>query len=173
MLGTDILCQAKSGMGKTAVFVLALLQQIEPVQNQCQAIILAHTRDLSYQISKEFLRFSKYLPEVKVGVFYGGVDVKIQKEGLKSEVPNIIVGSPGRIYQLVNEKNLNLEKVKHFVLDECDHILTSTSMRKTVQDIFKHTPKEKQVMMFTATLNTEMRDTAKKFMQNVSLKNIL
>lgn len=167
MLGTDILCQAKSGMGKTAVFVLALLQQIEPIQNQCQALILAHTRDLSYQISKEFLRFSKYLPEIKVAVFYGGVDVKIHKESLKSEVPNVIVGSPGRILQLVKEKNLDISKVKHFVLDECDHILNSTSMRKTVQDIFKQTPKEKQVMMFTATLNNEMRETAKKFMQNV------
>jgi len=166
MLGTDLLCQAKSGMGKTAVFVLALLQQIEPIQNTCQALILAHTRDLSYQISKEFLRFSKYLPDIKVSVFYGGIDIKIHQESLKSEIPNIVVGSPGRILQLVKEKKLDISSVKHFVLDECDHILDSTSMRKTVQDIFKHTPKDKQVMMFTATLNQTMKDTAKKFMQS-------
>merc|ERR1711970_147036 len=69
VLGMDVLCQAKSGMGKTAVFVLATLQQMEPVDGQVGTIILCHTRELAFQISKEYERFSKYMSAVKVGVF--------------------------------------------------------------------------------------------------------
>ena len=112
-------------MGKTAVFVLALLQQIEPIPNETQAIILCHTRELAYQISKEFMRFSKYLTEIKVSVFFGGVNYQLHVEQLKSEKPNIAVGTPGRILQLIKEKHLNVSKIKHFVIDECDSILDS------------------------------------------------
>jgi superfamily II DNA/RNA helicase len=69
----DIICQAKSGMGKTAVFVLAVLQQLVPVENTVDTLVLCHTRELAYQICQEFLRFSKYLSEVKVKVFFGGI----------------------------------------------------------------------------------------------------
>lgn len=62
----DILCQAKSGMGKTAVFVLATLQQLEPVENQVHVLVMCHTRELAFQISKEYERFSKYMPQTKV-----------------------------------------------------------------------------------------------------------
>lgn len=68
----DIICQAKSGMGKTAVFVLATLHQINPTTGQVHAVILCHTRELAFQIHKEFERFSKYLPDIKSRVFYGG-----------------------------------------------------------------------------------------------------
>lgn len=72
-LGMDIICQAKAGMGKTAVFVLAVLQQLpkELPEGQVDTLVLCHTRELAYQICQEFLRFSKYLPEVKVKVFFG------------------------------------------------------------------------------------------------------
>jgi ATP-dependent RNA helicase UAP56/SUB2 len=73
VLGMDIICQAKSGMGKTAVFVLAVLQQLVPVENTVDTLVLCHTRELAYQICQEFLRFSKYLSEVKVKVFFGGI----------------------------------------------------------------------------------------------------
>jgi len=66
VLGMDILCQAKSGMGKTAVFVLATLQQLEPTDNQVYVLVMCHTRELAFQISKEYERFSKYMPQVKV-----------------------------------------------------------------------------------------------------------
>lgn len=66
VLGMDVLCQAKSGMGKTAVFVLATLQQLEPVDNQVSVLVLCHTRELAFQISKEYERFSKYMPTMKV-----------------------------------------------------------------------------------------------------------
>lgn len=73
VLGMDIICQAKSGMGKTAVFVLATLHLLKPVQGEVHVVVLCHTRELAFQIQKEYERFSKYLPEIKSRVFYGGI----------------------------------------------------------------------------------------------------
>lgn len=120
----DVLCQAKSGMGKTAVFVLATLQQLEPTPASDPAvIILCHTRELAFQIRNEYARFSKYMPDVKTAVFYGGTSIKQNQETLKNDRPHIIVGTPGRILALIRDKYLNLKSVKHFVLDECDKML--------------------------------------------------
>lgn len=168
ILGMDVLCQAKSGMGKTAVFVLATLQQIEATPGQVSVLVLCHTRELAFQIKNEYGRFAKYMPSIKTAVFYGGTSIKKDEELLKNEAecPNIIVGTPGRILALLREKALTLKNCKHFVLDECDKMLEALDMRKDVQDIFKQTPHEKQVMMFSATLSKEIRPICKKFMQN-------
>ncbi|CAI9773168.1 unnamed protein product [Fraxinus pennsylvanica] len=166
ILGMDVICQAKSGMGKTAVFVLSTLQQIEPVAGQVAALVLCHTRELAYQICHEFERFSTYLPDIKVAVFYGGVNIKIHKDLLKNECPHIVVGTPGRILALARDKDLSLRNVRHFILDECDKMLESLDMRRDVQEIFKMTPHDKQVMMFSATLSKEIRPVCKKFMQD-------
>ncbi|CAF1697022.1 unnamed protein product [Brassica napus] len=166
ILGMDVICQAKSGMGKTAVFVLSTLQQIEPTPGQVSALILCHTRELAYQICNEFVRFSTYLPDTKVSVFYGGVNNKIHKELLKNECPHIVVGTPGRVLGLARDKDLSLKNVRHFILDECDKMLESLDMRRDVQEIFKMTPHDKQVMMFSATLSKEIRPVCKKFMQD-------
>ncbi|KAA3479418.1 DEAD-box ATP-dependent RNA helicase 56 [Gossypium australe] len=201
ILGMDVICQAKSGMGKTAVFVLSTLQQIEPVAGQVAALVLCHTRELAYQICHEFERFSTYLPDIKVAVFYGGVNIKVHKDLLKNECPHIVVGTPGRILALTRDKDLSLKNVRHFILDECDKMLESlgilsnfhksaasllslrhfllsiaivsfiyfsncTDMRRDVQEIFKMTPHDKQVMMFSATLSKEIRPVCKKFMQD-------
>jgi len=166
LLGMDVISQAKSGMGKTAVFVLATLQQIEPVAGQVSVLVLCHTRELAFQIKNEYLRFSKYMPSIKTHVFYGGVSIKQDQEVLKTDCPNIVVGTPGRILALIREKSLNLKNCKHFILDECDKMLEALDMRKDVQEIFKQTPHEKQVMMFSATLSKEIRAVCKKFMQN-------
>ncbi|CAN6873801.1 unnamed protein product [Brassica oleracea] len=166
ILGMDVICQAKSGMGKTAVFVLSTLQQIEPSPGQVSALILCHTRELAYQICNEFVRFSTYLPDTKVSVFYGGVNNKIHKELLKNECPHIVVGTPGRVLGLARDKDLSLKNVRHFILDECDKMLESLDMRRDVQEIFKMTPHDKQVMMFSATLSKEIRPVCKKFMQD-------
>ena len=72
VLGMDIICQAKSGMGKTAVFVLATLHQLQPVEGQVHVLVLCHTRELAFQIQREYERFSKYFPDIKSRVFYGG-----------------------------------------------------------------------------------------------------
>jgi ATP-dependent RNA helicase UAP56/SUB2 len=125
ILGQDVLCQAKSGMGKTAVFVLAVLQQLEPVDGEVSTLILCHTRELAFQIKNEFNRFTKYMPDVRTAVFYGGTPVKTDQELLadKAKCPHIVVGTPGRMNGLTRDKSLDGSKVKMFVLDECDKML--------------------------------------------------
>lgn len=166
VLSMDILTQAKSGMGKTAVFVLATLQQLEPVDGQVSVLVMCHIRELAFQISKEYERFSKYLPGTKVGVFFGGLSIAKDEAVLQSNCPHIVVGTPGRILALVRSKKLNLKHIKHFILDECDKMLEQLDMRRDVQEIFRATPHEKQVMMFSATLSKEIRPVCKKFMQD-------
>jgi len=166
VLGMDIICQAKSGMGKTAVFVLAVLQQLVPVENTVDTLVLCHTRELAYQICQEFLRFSKYLPDVKTKVFIGGFAKKLHTDLLAKETPHVVIGTPGRILDLAKDKSLKLNNLKRFVLDECDQMLESLDMRRDVQNIFKMTPHEKQVMMFSATLSKEIRPVCRKFTQH-------
>ena len=121
----DVLCQAKSGHGKTAVFVLATLQQLEPVNGDVSVIVLCHTRELAYQIKNEYSRFAKYMPDVRVSTFFGGVPVAKDAETLrdKTKFPHIVVATPGRLNALVRDKILEAGKVKHFILDECDKML--------------------------------------------------
>lgn len=166
ILGMDIICQAKSGMGKTAVFVLATLQQLEPTDGQVSVLVMCHTRELAFQICKEYERFSKYMNDIKVAVFFGGVNIKKDQQTLKTNCPHIVVGTPGRILALAREKSLNLKHIKHFILDECDKMLEQLDMRRDVQEIFRMTPHEKQVLMFSATLSKEIRPVCKKFMQD-------
>merc|ERR1719214_424188 len=164
ILGTDVLCQAKSGMGKTAVFVLATLQQIVADEAAVKCMVICHTRELAYQIKNEYDRFSKYFPDIKTAVFYGGIPVAQQKEALKKAAPHIAIGTPGRVLQLVRDESLKLDKVAHFVLDECDQCQEKLDMRGDIQKIFLQTPKKKQVMMFSATMDKEIREVCKKFM---------
>lgn len=166
ILGMDVVCQAKSGMGKTAVFVLATLQQLEPVNGQVSVLVMCHTRELAFQISKEYERFSKYMNSIKIAVFFGGLVITKDEATLKSNCPHIVVGTPGRILALVRSKALNLKNLKHYVLDECDKMLTQLDMRSDIQEIFRATPHEKQVMMFSATLSKDIRPVCKKFMQD-------
>ena len=166
ILGMDVVCQAKSGMGKTAVFVLATLQQLEAVEGQASVLVCCHTRELAFQISKEYERFSKYMSGVKIAVFFGGMNIKKDESVLKTNCPSIIVATPGRCLALIKSKALNLKNIKHFVLDECDKMLEQLDMRRDVQEIFRQTPHEKQVMMFSATLSKDIRPVCKKFMQD-------
>jgi len=167
ILGMDVLCQAKSGMGKTAVFVLACLQQLEvsATPTDPQVMVLCHTRELAFQIRNEFSRFTKFL-DVKTAVFYGGTPTVENSATLKNDRPQIVVATPGRAGALIRDGSLKLGNVKHFILDECDKLLDSLDMRRDVQDIFRSTPHHKQVMMFSATLSKEIRPICKKFMQN-------
>merc|ERR1719387_508539 len=151
ILGTDVLCQAKSGMGKTAVFVLASLQQLDASEKTVKVLVICHTRELAYQIKHEFDRFAKYFADLKAGVVYGGVPIQKDKEMLTSETPQVIIGTPGRVLALTREKHLKLEKL---------------SMRGDIQKIFVETPKKKQVMMFSATMSKEMRAVCKRFLQD-------
>jgi len=166
ILGTDVLCQAKSGMGKTAVFVLACLQQIDAKEKCVKVLVVCHTRELAYQIKHEFDRFAKYFQDVKTGVVYGGMPIVKDKEMLKDNCPHVLIGTPGRVLGLCRDGDLKLDKLSQFVLDECDKCLDKLDMRKDIQQIFIETPKKKQVMMFSATMTAETRGLCKKFMQD-------
>jgi ATP-dependent RNA helicase UAP56/SUB2 len=166
LLGMDIICQAKSGMGKTAVFVLSTLHQLEPVDGETHVLVIANTRELADQISREYERFSKYLPEVSVGTFIGGLSIAKDKRSIREKHPHIVVGSPGRILALIKARALDISHVKHFVMDECDTLLGPKDMRAQVQQIFVLTPHQKQVMMFSATLPADVKQVADRFTQN-------
>jgi len=169
MTGQDVICQAKSGMGKTAVFVLATLQQIDPKDGQVDTVVLVHTRELAFQIASEFTRFSKYLKSsngVKIGVVYGGVPFEDDKTKLNKEKPHVLIGTPGRMMHLVREDVVDLTKVQRFIMDECDNILGELKMRRQLQEVFKATPKTKQVMLFSATISEETKKLCRKFTKN-------
>lgn len=143
------------------------------------------------QIKYEFDRFKKYLGNVKTAVFFGGHPIVDHRKLLKEDPPHIVIGTPGRVLGLAKEGALNLNTVKFFVLDECDKMLDQTGMlqftafalsraeadlvsfphpsdmRADVQEIFKKTPHDKQVMMFSATLSETVKPVCKKFMNNV------
>ena len=95
---------------------------------QVSVLVMCHTRELAFQISKEYERFSKYMPTVKAAVFFGGLAIKKDEEVLKKNCPHIVVGTPGRITALTRNKTLSLKNVKHFVLDECDKMLEQLGM---------------------------------------------
>jgi ATP-dependent RNA helicase UAP56/SUB2 len=165
-------------MGKTAVFILTILQNIADDPKPCSALILCHTRELAYQIKNELARFTKFMKHIRSDVIYGGEPIENHIKLMKGlNAPHIIVGTPGRILALTRDKHLPMENLKMFVLDECDklleqvskslnHHLTLLGLRTDIQKIFRETPHNKQVMMFTATLSGDIKDTCRKFMRN-------
>jgi ATP-dependent RNA helicase UAP56/SUB2 len=163
LLGQDMIVQAKSGMGKTAVFVLAALNQITPEVGVVDTLVICHTREMAFQVAGEFERFSKYMPKVIIGVVYGGVPFPESKRVIVEEKPHILIGTPGRLVHLLEDGCLKLDKLKRFVVDECDNLLKELDMRKQVQTIFRKTPHNKQVMMFSATIDEAARAVCRKF----------
>ena len=123
-------------MGKTAVFVLGVLQALQIPGDSFQALVLCHTRELAHQISKEFERLGKFIEGLKIATIYGGVNEKAQILQLENAPPHIVVGTPGRVKALVQKKKINLKNLKFFILDECDKCLNEHDMRSTIQSIF-------------------------------------
>ncbi|KAI0658218.1 P-loop containing nucleoside triphosphate hydrolase protein [Cubamyces menziesii] len=148
----------KLGMDTTAS-LSATPQQLEPVSGEVSAVVLCHMRELAFQIKNRYARFAKYMPDVHVGTSSGGIpatkDAKLLRE--RSERLHTVVAK---------NKVLDVSKVKHFTLDECDKMLEQLDMRRDVQEIFRAAPHHKQVMMFSATLVKDIRITCKKFVAN-------
>mmetsp|Transcript_39533 Transcript_39533/g.71188 ORF Transcript_39533/g.71188 Transcript_39533/m.71188 type:complete len:420 (-) Transcript_39533:89-1348(-) len=167
MLGTDILCQAKSGMGKTAVFVLSCIQNLDISESVVKVLVLCHTRELAFQIEHEFKRLGKHVEGLKTGAVFGGRPLETDKELMKpANCPHVVVGTPGRCLQLVRDGSMKLDSLSTFVLDECDRCIDQLDIRRDVQQVFIKTPKKKQVMMFSATLSKDTREICKKFMRD-------
>ena len=124
--GNDVLCQGKAGMGKTAIVIFTIINRIlkQEIKGEFSCLVLCHTRELAYQISKEFSRFSKNL-NIKTGLLIGGDNEKNQIQDLKNNKPQVIIGTPGRILSLTQKKQLNLKNIQAFVIDECDKMLNA------------------------------------------------
>lgn len=181
--GADILCQARSGMGKTLCYVLAILQTLVPIDGQISCLVLCHARELLHCIGNEFNRMKKYLqPAVKVDLFYGGIPLQRHKDLLKNEPPHIALGTPGRISVLLQDKSFDLKHLKYFIIDECNTTLDPIGMmfhlhcswipqdlRSECQRIFVKSPRGMQVMMFHSyPLNDNLRTSCMKYMRNVT-----
>jgi len=152
-------------MGKTAVYIISILNRLPKDPKPFSAIIIVHTRELTGQIQKEFQRLGKYRADVASECVFGGIDVKQDVAKLKAN-PTILIGTPGRLAELVAKKLITFENLKFFVLDECDKLLEKLDMRSDIQKIFLKTPQDKQVMMFSATMNEAIKKTCRSFMQN-------
>jgi len=161
--GRDCICQAQSGTGKTATFSIAVLQQIELKLNKTQALILAPTRELAQQIQKVVRALGDFL-NVTSHACVGGTlvrdDIRIFRDGVQ-----IVVGTPGRVYDMINRQALNLNAVRIFVLDEADEML-SRGFKDQIYDVFQHLPAKVQVCLFSATMPEEILEISQKFMRN-------
>ena len=137
LLGFDILCQAKAGMGKTAVFILTILNRFLEgnIKGEGAVLVLTHTRELAFQISKEFVNFSQGL-DIKTLLIIGGENTQEQINKIKNDKPNIIIGTPGRILALIKKKDLNCDNVQAFVIDECDKMLSALGKIFILKNIF-------------------------------------
>lgn len=115
-------------MGKTAVFVLTILNKIKKTDPECSALIISHTRELALQINDEFKRFSTNLEGIHSIALYGGEKIDEQIAQLKEKKPKIVVGTPGRLLSLIRKGHLPAANTNIFVLDECDKILQQLGM---------------------------------------------
>lgn len=123
MHGEDLLAQAKSGTGKTAVFAIGILQNIKVGPEPFQCLVLSHTRELAVQIANEFQRLGKYIQGLRITTIIGGMDEEGQVLTLENNPPHIVIGTPGRVLKLTKEGKIKLDNLKYFVVDECDQVL--------------------------------------------------
>jgi len=161
--GRDTIGQAQSGTGKTATFVIGALQRIDYGLKGCQTLILAPTRELANQIHKVVLALGDYL-KVKAHICIGGTSVRDDIEALR-DGPHVVVGTPGRVYDMISKRHLRIEDLLTFVLDEADEML-SRGFKDQIYDIFKTMPPNVQVCLFSATMPPEILDMTTKFMRD-------
>jgi len=146
----DFVGQAQTGTGKTAAFVLPLLEKVAESFNHIQGLILAPTRELANQINEEIKEFSKYT-KIKSLPVYGGVPIRDQIQDLRRKKPQILVGTPGRILDLVNRGLLHLDKTQYAVCDECDEML-NRGFIEDVKKILGLLSGNRKIWMFSATM---------------------
>ena len=160
--GNDIIAQAQSGTGKTATFAISLLQSIDENLDETQAVVVSHTRELSNQIMNVFTSLSRYM-NISVSLVTGGTSVNKTMEEL-SKNPKIIIGTPGRILDMMNKKALNYKTIRYLAIDEADEMLSSGFVSQ-IQDLFRFLVDNKlQVGLYSATMPVEFFDVTKKFM---------
>merc|ERR1712134_154875 len=163
MLGRDVIAQAQSGTGKTATFAVGTLQKIDLQLKHCQALILAPTRELAQQIQKVVIALGDYM-DLQVHACVGGTAVRDDIRTLQGGV-HVVVGAPGRVYDMINRRALRLDSIRQFFLDEADEML-SRWFKDQIYDIFKFLPESVQVCLFSATMPLEVLEVTERFMRD-------
>jgi ATP-dependent RNA helicase DeaD len=169
--GHDVIAQSQTGTGKTAAFILPILQKLERDQRGIKALVLAPTRELAMQVAKAANEYGSRL-NVRVQAVYGGQPYKTQISHLRQGV-DIVVGTPGRLLDLIAKRELDLSGVRTLVLDEADEML-SMGFIEDIEEILSKTPSERQTALFSATIPPEIVSIANKYMhspQSVIIKS--
>jgi translation initiation factor 4A len=161
--GRDTIGQAQSGTGKTATFTIGALQRIDYGNRECQALILAPTRELAQQIQKVVLALGDYL-KIRCHACIGGTSVRDDIDRLR-DGQHCVVGTPGRVMDMLGKRHLRADNLLVFVLDEADEML-SRGFKDQIYDIFKTLPANVQVCLFSATMAPEILDLTTKFMRD-------
>ena len=163
IMGRDVIAQAQSGTGKTATFAVGILQTIDPAVAECQSLVLAPTRELAHQIVKVVLALSDFL-NIKVHACVGGTAVHNDFRILQSGV-QVVVGTPGRVHDMINKRALRLDHLKIFALDEADEML-NVGFKDQIYEVFKFLPDAVQVCLFSETMPLDILDITTRFMRD-------
>lgn len=163
MTGSDVIAQSQSGTGKTGAFVISTLNTIDDTVNGCQAMIVAPTRELAFQIAEVCKSLGQYM-NITVVECVGGVNIHQCKDKLEKGC-SIVIGTPGRIIDMVERGYLSTNKLRIFILDEADEMLSNSFMNQVRTIIVELTDKT-QICLFSATIPAPVLDLSKKFMDN-------
>ncbi|WP_377888103.1 DEAD/DEAH box helicase [Alkalihalobacillus sp. R86527] len=162
--GQDVMAQAQTGTGKTFAFLLPILEKIDSESDHVQALIVTPTRELALQITTELMKLVEGRSDVNVLAVYGGQDVEKQISRLNKQV-DIVVGTPGRLLDHIRRETIDLSHTDYLILDEADQMLHIGFLRE-VEDIIYETPDTRQTALFSATLSSDIRSLAKRFMRS-------
>jgi len=160
----DVIAQSQSGTGKTGAFTVSTLQLIDETKNETQAMIMSPTRELAIQIHKVINSLGSFMKNLSTGLVIGGQSMDEDMKMLDNK-PHVLIGTPGRIHDLIRRKKINTKTVKLLVLDEADEML-SVGFKEQVYNIFQYLNNEIQVVLFSATLPNEIQSLTEKFMRD-------
>jgi ATP-independent RNA helicase DbpA len=164
LAGRDIVAQARTGSGKTAAFALGLLAALDAASVKLQGLVLCPTRELADQVSREIRRLARFIPNIKVLTLCGGVPLRPHLASLSHE-PHIVVGTPGRILELIQMKALPLNAVKVLVLDEADRML-DMGFADDLRSIIEAIPAQRQTLLFSATIPQSIREISRELQRD-------
>ena len=163
--GRDVIGQAQSGTGKTATFSIGALSRIKLEKNETQALIMSPTHELTRQITKVIKSLSEMMDGILVKTIIGGSSIDEDVTFMRDKKPHIIVGCPGRVYDMIRRRHINASTIKMVILDEADEML-SQGFKDQIYNIFQHLNKDVQIALFSATLPPNITALADQFMRN-------
>ncbi|MFD1670567.1 DEAD/DEAH box helicase [Agrilactobacillus yilanensis] len=170
MAGKDVIGQAQTGTGKTAAFALPILNNLDMKDENVQALIISPTRELAIQTQEELYRLGQF-KKARIQVVYGGADIRRQIRSLKHNHPQVVVGTPGRLLDLINRNALKIEHIRTLVLDEADEML-DMGFIEDIEKILTHVPNEHQTLLFSATMPAPIMRISEKFMSKPEIVKI-